>query len=347
MDRFSIRELRGKAGGQPLQAVVHAQTEAIQEKSAKSGNVYLELKLADAEDSFTLRLWSDSAAFTTVRRLMGRPFLEVAGSWTQNQFGLDAKDPAIRELTEEEIAALVAGPTTLREKQDADYASISSTCDAMADPRLRGLCRKFLDEHGDRFRRTAAAREYHHARRGGLVEHVAQMMRTAVAISTAYPHLNRDLIVAGVLFHDCGKLWENSYPPHGFAMPYNERGEMLGHITIGIELVNNLWRQLVETPEAAGWIALDPPNEDVRLHLLHLIASHHGELQFGSPVWPKTPEAIVLHHVDNIDAKLEMMAEAYATSAHLGRNIVERRRPLPANLLRPLGRIGDTAEPKA
>ena len=101
--------------------------------------------------------------------------------------------------------------------------------------------------------------------------------------------------------------------PDGFIMPYDERGELLGHITIGIELVNRLWRDMLETSEAADWLALDPPTEDVRLHLLHLIASHHGELQFGSPVYPKTPEAIVLHHVDNIDAKLEMFAEGYAS----------------------------------
>ena len=162
------------------------------------------------------------------------------------------------------------------------------------------------------------------------------MMRSAAAIAAAYPNLNRDLMIAGVLFHDCGKLWENQLPADGFIMPYSEPGELLGHITIGIELINILWRKLAVSEEWKLWIALDPPNEDVRLHLLHLIASHHGELQFGSPVVPKTPEAWALHYVDNLDAKLEMMALGYGSGKQLAPRIQERMWPLPGNLVRPL-----------
>src|SRR4030095_13739211 len=138
--------------------------------------------------------------------------------------------------------------------------------------RLKSLTQLFLSEFGDRFRRAAAARGNHHARRGGLVEHTAQMMRMADATGAACLILNRDLLLAGVLFHDCGKLWENSYPADGFSMPYDERGELLGHITIGIELINSLWRKLVATPDFAAWKEIQPSSEDARLHLLHLIA---------------------------------------------------------------------------
>lgn len=123
-------------------------------------------------------------------------------------------------------------------------------------------------------------------------------------------------------------------------MPYNLHGEMVGHIALGLELVNKLWRQLMDAPEAAAWAALDPANEMVRVHLLHLIGSHHGEFQFGSPVLPKTPEAIVLHHVDNIDAKLEMLRRAYDTSTQLAPGIFERVRPLPQNIVQPLAAMG-------
>src|SRR5690606_27784841 len=126
-------------------------------------------------------------------------------------------------------------------------------CASLADPRLHAVCAVFLTQMGARFRRTAAARRNHHARRGGLVEHVAQMMRTAEALCPIYPELNRDLMVAGILFHDCGKLWENSYPEDGFAQIHSIHGEMLGHIPLGIELVNKLWRDLLESPEAAAW----------------------------------------------------------------------------------------------
>jgi 3'-5' exoribonuclease len=351
MTLLTIRELRARAGSQPFEAAVRAQIDSIQVKSAKSGNEFLEIRLADAEDGFVLRLWSDGAGFAAARRLLARALVEVCGEWTQNQFGLDARQARLRELTAEEGSQLMGGPTTLRERQAADWTFIGETCAALTDPRLRALCTRFLDEFGERFRRTGAAREYHHARRGGLVEHVAQMMRSALAICAAYPVLNRDLLIAGVLFHDCGKLWENCYAPNGFVMPYTEAGELLGHISIGIEVVNSLWRSLVDAEAAAGWQALQPPTDNVKLHLLHLIASHHGEMQFGSPVWPKTPEAIVLHHIDNIDAKLEMMAEGYATSTTLANNIFERKRPLPANLVRPLptvdAMIGEVPAPTA
>ncbi len=348
MSHLSLKQLKQTAGPEfPTTAAVHVQIESIQMKPAKNGNEFLELKLADAEEGTTLRLWSDSPAFAAGRRLAARQFIEASGDWTQGPFGLDARKLELRPLTAEETATLIEGPAPLREKQARDYADITALCDSLADPRLHALCARFLTVHGERFRRTGAAREYHHARRGGLVEHVAQMMRAAAALCTVYTYLNRDLLLTGVLFHDCGKLWENVYAETGFTMPYQEHGEMLGHITLGIELINSLWRQILDDASLSGpWATLQPASDEVRLHLLHLIASHHGELQFGSPVWPKTPEAIALHHVDNIDAKLEMMADTYATSQLLAKNIFERRRPLPANLVRPLPHF-DARPPEA
>ena len=157
-----------------------------------------------------------------------------------------------------------------------------------------------------------------------------------MAWEKANPGLNRDLLLAGCLFHDCGKLWENCYPKEDFTMPYSEAGELLGHIPLGIELVNNLWKRIMSLPEADSWKTLDPPSPDVRMHLLHLIASHHGELAFGSPVFPKTPEAVALHYIDNLDAKLEMFRGAYETSEALAPRVLQRKAPLPANVVLPL-----------
>ena len=338
MDRpcLSLRELKARADTTPQAHAVQVQVTSIHLRKTKSDKDYLELGLSDGGESITLRLWLDHPLFPAVQKLPARSWIELAGDWTQNHFGLDLRGGSLRELASSESAALLGGPDELRQKQAADFDCIREMTSVLVDPRLRAVCARFLEVHGERFRRCGAARDYHHARRGGLVEHVAQMMRTAVALAGAYPFLNRDLLVAGVLFHDCGKLWENCYTADGFVMPYDERGEMLGHITIGIELVNRLWREMVESPEAGAWQDLVPATDDVRLHLLHLIASHHGEVAFGSPVVPKTPEAIILHHVDNIDAKLEMFADGYATSAPLAKNIFERRRPLPGNLVRPL-----------
>src|SRR5262249_54075912 len=156
----------------------------------------------------------------------------------------------------------------------------------------------FLDEWGDRIRRTAAARNYHHARRGGVVWQSAQMMRVAKQIAPVYPELNLNLLLAGILFHDSSQPWQNAFPANGFVMNYDELGELMGHSSIGLELVNALWRRL-SLENADAWKHLSPASEDVRTHLLHLIGAHHGEPEFGSPVAPKTPEAMALHYIDN------------------------------------------------
>ena len=230
----------------------------------------------------------------------------------------------------------MGGPREVRERQDADYEFIAETIQSLVDPRLRILCEMFLVENGERFRRTAAARTFHHARRGGLVEHTAQMMRSACALAGVYQKLNRDLLVAGVLFHDSGKLWENHVAADAFNIEHCERGELLGHINMGIEIVNSLWRQLKADDAFASWKGIAPSSESVRLHLLHLIASHHGEMAFGSPVVPKTPEACALHYIDNLDAKMEMVFSGYATAQKVATNIYDKVRPLPGYLIEPL-----------
>jgi 3'-5' exoribonuclease len=336
---FTIAGLKQASATTTCQGMVRAQLDSIQTKPTKSGNPFLELKLADGQDHFTLRIWGDAPQFAVAQPLKPQTFIAVTGEWTLGTYGLEPRNWSLRPLTAEEKDTLLQGPPALREKQAVDYGHILDLIASIHDPRLRGLAELFIADFGERFRRTAAARDYHHARRGGLVEHVSMMMRSAAALCNVYTDANRDLLLTGVLFHDVGKLWENSYPADGFNMPFSEHGEMLGHITLGIELVNKLWRKLLDAGPMEEWMTFIPTNEDVRLHLLHLIASHHGEYAFGSPVLPKTPEAILLHHVDNIDAKMEMFTKAYATSAFLAKNIQEKMRPLPANVVTPLAKF--------
>jgi 3'-5' exoribonuclease len=177
-----------------------------------------------------------------------------------------------------------------------------------------------------------------------LVEHTAQMMRVGLSIAPLYPQLNADLLIAGILLHDSGKLWENALPENGFVMDYDERGELIGHISIGLELVNSLWRRL-STENAGSWKHFSPPSEDVRLHLLHLIGAHHGEQQFGSPVVPKTPEAMALNYIDNLDARLEMFAAGYLTAKPLADRIFDRVWPLPGKLVKSLDKFQASETP--
>ncbi len=337
MDLLTLTEIRRRAQKDTVTARVHVQVDASAPKSTREGKPYCELGLADACDRMTLRVWSDHVAYKACESLTIGSFIELAGQFTQHQqFGLDAKSWNVRPLVEQEISELLAGPADLRARQSADWQFICETVARVGDPRLRTLSQAFLSDYGERFKRTAGARSYHHARRGGLVEHTAQMMRVAREIAPLYPQLNLDLLLAGILFHDAGKLWENYLPEDGFTMGYDERGELMGHISIGLELVNSLWRKLLSDERAREWQSLTPSSEDCRLHLLHLISAHHGEPQFGSPVAPKTPEAMALNYIDNLDARMEMFAAGYLVARPIADRIFDRVRPLPGNLVKPL-----------
>ena len=336
LDLITITQLRQVANQTPQPYRLHLQVESRLEKATSSGSPFFEVKLVDAADSFIWRVFDNNPLFQDAAKLARNAFIQLAGQWVEGKYGLEPRQVQMRALAEEETSTLLLGDPDLAARQQADYADIVAFIESLRDPRLLKLCLLFLERHGERFRRTGAARKNHHARRGGLVEHVAQMMRCAVALAGLYPQLNRDLLIAGVLFHDCGKLWENAYAESGFTMPYNLTAEMLGHIPLGLELVNKLWRDMMDGPAAGEWGSIEPASETVRLHLLHLIAAHHGTHEFGSPVLPKTPEAVALHHVDNIDAKLEMFRRGYASSKELGPGIFEKSPPWPVNIVAPL-----------
>jgi 3'-5' exoribonuclease len=343
MDLMTLTEIRRAAQNGAVPARVHVQVEAANAKTQREGKPYCELALADACDRMTLRVWSDHPAYKSCSAFTTESFIELTGDFRVHpQYGLEADKWMVRPLSEPEKKELLEGPADLRTKQASDWEFIVQSVGAIVDPRLRGLSETFINKWGDRFRRAAAARKYHHARRGGLVEHTAQMMRIARAIAPVYSQLNLDLLIAGILFHDSGKLWENQFSETGFIMSYDELGELVGHISIGLEIVNSLWQKLA-AENADVWKTYWPPSEDVRIHLLHLIGSHHGDKQLGSPVDPKTPEAMALHYIDNLDARLEMFAAGYTTAKPLAARIFDRVRPLPGNLVKSLEKFQQSA----
>src|ERR1700722_7975046 len=274
----TIEELKQQTVAEHSAGSVHAQIDEVASKRTKDQKPYLEIVLRDWTASFPLRVWSDHLSFGFCSELRTGDFVEVEGDFTVTAaFGLEAKNWKVRFLTASEKADLLAGSPDIRERQSIDYSAIESFTASIRDPRLRELSRLFLREFGERLRRAAGARTYHHARRGGLVEHIAQMMRAADALVAVYPALNRDLLFAGILFHDSGKLWENCFPKESFIMPHDFRAELIGHISMGVELVNRLWQRLKEEAVFSSWNLLSPDSDLVRLHLIHLVPAHHGE----------------------------------------------------------------------
>jgi 3'-5' exoribonuclease len=334
MPLLTISELKKAAREHsPQEAEIHAQIEKISRKDAANGKPFYEVIFRDSAESMTLRAWSDTPAFEACDSLEAGVFVGIEGIFSHSStFGLDAKRWEMSPLSDEQVDSLLEGSAERRTLLEKAWSVINGAVSDIRDPRIKALCDQFLSLYGTRFRRAAAARGNHHARRGGLLEHTSRMMESALALCVVYPELNRDLLIAGVLFHDTGKLWETCPPERGFGIVPELRGELLGHLSIGIELVNTIWRDLPKE----GWESLSPATEEVRLHLLHLVASHHGQLEFGSPVLPKTPEAALLHFIDNIDARMEMFFSAYQNSVPGPQGVHEWVRPLGVAPIKPL-----------
>lgn len=185
----------------------------------------------------------------------------------------------------------------------------------------KSFCRKVLNDRDIRRRLMLApgAKTVHHAYIGGLLEHTLQVARVCMALCDVYPDLDRQTLLAGAIFHDFGKAWELS---GGLVNDYTDEGRLLGHIQIGQEKLEPFLQRSRKL------------DEGLKLHFKHLITSHHGEYEFGSPVQPKTPEAFILHHADNIDAKLNIIDQAYAEMDKTGAEWSPYMRFLDRNVYR-------------
>jgi len=166
----------------------------------------------------------------------------------------------------------------------------------IAEGPLRSLMECFLNDEAlmQKFAASPAGTKAHHAYCGGLLEHVTNMAEVVLRVADLFPGVNRDLLLAGVFLHDIGKTRELN--PDNMAA-YTEEGQLIGHLVIGVEMLND---KIAETVRQ-----LDQPfPEEMALRLKHMLLSHHGLYEFGSPRLPMTPEAIALHYIDNLDAKL-------------------------------------------
>lgn len=176
----------------------------------------------------------------------------------------------------------------------------------LKDKHILNLFSRFVSDTYtiDRFKKMPAAKNVHHAYIGGLLEHTFSVVRLAVIMGDYYKGLvNRDLLIAGAIFHDIGKIFELDISK-GF--DYTDSGKLIGHLLLGIELVNNYCRDIVNFPD------------EYRNLVNHMIASHHGLLEFGSPKKPKTVEALILHHIDDMDAKLNTFKSIFIKDGVLG-----------------------------
>ena len=259
-----------------------------QVKAKKNGEPYLALVLADRTGQIEAKMWDNVEEFIAV--FEQDDFLKVKGlvNKYKNRFQLTIHK--LRRMNEVDIDFTDYLPKTTKDIGEL-WRTLTEFVATFQNPYLKALVELFMAdaEIAERHRNAPAAKTLHHAYIGGLLDHVVSLFRSCDLMCRNYPQVNRDLLLTGAFLHDIGKIQELAY---NRAFTYTTRGQLLGHMIIELEM---LQAKLSTIPDFPG---------QLKTLLEHMIISHHGQYEYGSPKLPMTLEAITLHHLDNLDAKI-------------------------------------------
>ena len=260
-------------------------------RQKKSGELYLSLLLGDRSGELDAKMWDNVAE--VIDSFDRDDFVKVKGLIQVFHNRPQLTIHKLRRMDDSEIDFGDYFPSSRRDP-DQMWKELRETVGGMANPHLKALLDRVLDDEDVswRFRRAPAAKQIHHAWLGGLIEHVLSLCTLARITAPHYPIVDLDLLLAGAILHDIGKIYELNYE-RGFS--YSNDGQLLGHIQIGLRMVADKLRDLQDFPP------------QLRVLVEHMILSHHGQLEFGSPKLPLFPEALLLHYLDDMDSKMECM----------------------------------------
>jgi 3'-5' exoribonuclease len=279
---------------------------SLREKKGAGGQ-YLALTLTDKTGSMEARMWDEiaSAAATCEEGC----YVKVQGQIAkyQGKFQITLTKMRLAAASEVEPADFV--PSTKFDIGEM-WAELRGYVDALSNPDLKRLVFAFLDDEeiGAAYRTAPAAKVLHHAWIGGLLEHVLTLVRVCRATAPFYPEVDPDLLVTGAILHDIGKVRELSW---GTTFAYTLEGQMIGHISIAQGMLREKVKSLPDFPDK------------LRVLVEHMILSHHGRYEFGSPKLPMTPEAVLLSALDDIEAKMQAMRNEFRRDAAAGKSGAE------------------------
>jgi 3'-5' exoribonuclease len=272
-----------------------------QVKPKKTGEPYLALTLGDRTGQIEAKMWDN--VDDALDAFEQDDFLKIKGliNKYKNRFQLTIHK--LRRLGDSEIDFSDYLPKTTK-NIDELWQTLAQFVDTFQDPHLKALIQAFMADPqiAQAYRNAPAAKTLHHAFIGGLLDHVVSLFRSCDLVCRNYPHVNRDLVLAGAFLHDIGKIHELTY---NRAFTYTTRGQLLGHMVIELEMFQE------KLPLVPGF------PEGLKTLLEHLIISHHGEYEFGSPKLPMFPEALLLHYMDDLDSKMESMRAHFEREAEL------------------------------
>jgi 3'-5' exoribonuclease len=259
----------------------------------RNGNLYLQVELSDRTGTIGARMWN--ATESHYRSFENGGYVQVEGTTQLFQGALQLIATRLvpveaAKVNEDDFTPLASGAVDKLARRLAEILR------GMANPHLRNLAECFLLDEAfmGKITRAPAGVKHHHAYHGGLLEHIVNLMEVALRIAPCYPQLDRDLLVTGAFLHDVGKVDELCYERE---LAYGDEGQLVGHLVMAISLLEEKVR---EAEKLSG----EPIPEETTLRLKHMIVSHHGEYEFGSPKLPMTLEAVALYCLDHLDAKL-------------------------------------------
>ena len=261
---------------------------------SQKGSPYINLKLRDRTGDVDGKIWDNA---TVLDKLFKKgDIVSVAGRALTFRNTLQV---TVSEISKVDSGAVEAADYAPASKGDVDemFRDLAAFAGAVENPWIKALLEAFFTDEAfcARLRKAPAAKGFHHAYIGGLLEHTLSTVRLLDLVAGHYPMIRRDLLIAGGILHDVGKLAEFSYDG---MIEYSTEGRLVGHIVIGVEMLDS------KIAAVEGF----PP--ELAMELKHILVSHHGQMEFGSPKRPKTIEALVIHHLDDLDAKVNAFSES-------------------------------------
>jgi 3'-5' exoribonuclease len=270
-------------------------------RQKKSGEPYLSLLLGDRTGEVDAKMWDNVAdVIDTFER---DDFVKVKGLLQVFQNRPQLTIHKMIRVVDADVDFADYFPASTRDPAEM-FAELRGIVAGVQNPHLRALLEAFLDDEplARMYRIAPAAKHVHHAYLGGLIEHVLSVCNLCRVAAAHYKYVDLDLLLTGAILHDVGKVAELTYDR---SFGYSTEGQLLGHIIIGLRLLHDKLQRFPDFPSK------------LRVLVEHMIVSHHGELEFGSPKVPQFPEALLLHHLDNLDSKMECMRSLVAKDRHV------------------------------
>lgn len=260
---------------------------------SQKGAPYLNLRLKDRTGDVDGKVWENAVDWDKAFKKGDLIRIQARAQSFKNAIQMSIIE--LKKVADAEVDLADYFPVAKGDRA-AMFAEILDYCEQVKSPCLAGLLRSFFKEEkvASLFRRAPAAKGFHHVYIGGLLEHTLSVVRLLDKAAGHYTGVNRDLLITGGILHDIGKIYEFSFER---IVEYSDAGRLVGHIVMGVEMVDAKIAAMPDFPEQTA------------MELRHLILSHHGVLEYGSPKRPKTLEALIVHHMDDLDAKVNAFQE--------------------------------------